>query len=340
MKDEGVKFGVTLPTMALRADEPFEVQRTIATEAEKYGYDSLWSNDHIFMPGNRISGYSNVANPDHPYHLECWTTLAAVSAVTNRIRIGSSVANLAMRPPGLMAKIAATVDNISGGRLIFGAGTGWGEFEFRSYGLNWESISKFSVRYEMMLESLEIIKKLWTEEANFTYNGKHFKIEDAPLWPKPVQKPRPPIWLGGASKRILKAVATTGDGWLPAAPHYLGLTPEEYAKDVAFIENMIPKEGKESKTYGATLMVSVAKSRSEASKQAEVIRRRSDWSSRSLEELKKSHVIIAGAPEDCAEGMKHYVDAGMRYAAIMFVPFEKTPEQLELFAKEVIPSLG
>lgn len=183
----------------------------IALEAEKAGLDSFWLLDHLH------------ASPraDEPF-LECWTLLSALAAKTKRIRLGALVLNVNNRNPALVAKMAATLDQISNGRLEFGIGAGGTnraerqkdlgfEYEFVAYDVSFPM--KPSTRIEKLDEGLEIMKRMWTQDT-VTFKGKRYSVKDAICLPKPVQKPYMPLWIGGiGGPRIMKVIAKHADGW-------------------------------------------------------------------------------------------------------------------------------
>lgn len=190
-----VKFGVHIEP---QLGYDYTNSLNIALEAEKLGFESFWCSDHLFL--NEKSVNQNC--------MDAWTLLAALAAATKKIRLGTLVTCNSYRHPSLLAKIAATVDMISKGRLWFGYGAGWKEEEYKAYGYPFQ---KITVRMDMMEEALEIIKLLWTDPSP-SYKGKHYSIENAFSAPKPVQTPHPPILIGGdGEKRTLKAVAKYAD---------------------------------------------------------------------------------------------------------------------------------
>src|SRR2546423_4991207 len=157
----------------------------LAQGAETSGFDSFWVSDHFFGgPGG---------TPDRNC-LEAWTLLAALARDTTKIRLGVLVAAVQFRNPALQAKMAAGVDHMSDGRLEFGVGAGWKEDEYRAYGYDFPAPGD---RVEQLRDGLEITRRLWQDDRA-TYIGKHYRIDDAVCAPKPVQRPRPPIWIGGA----------------------------------------------------------------------------------------------------------------------------------------------
>jgi len=193
----------------------------ISIIADKLGYNSLWVGDHFFLPEEIY--IKTEGNPKKPNKLDAWTVLAAIAVKTKRIRLGTRVSPIPFYMPAKLAKIVTTADIISNGRINFGVGAGWFKNEAISYGFDWENHKE---RITKMLEGLEIILKLWKEDR-VTYNGKYYKIYNAPFWPKPIQKPHPPIWFGGASKAILEATVKYGDGFL-----FLTDTPLEKFKEI------------------------------------------------------------------------------------------------------------
>ena len=170
----------------------------IATLAEQLGYDSIWVYDHLH----------NVPRPAHEAVFECWTTMAAISQRTSTIRLGQMVGCNSYRNPGLLAKITATVDVISGGRLDWGIGAGWYENEYRSYGYDFP---KPSDRLHMLEEAVQIVTSMWTQPET-TFRGAHYEIVRAQCDPKPLQQPRPPVWIGGGGEQVtLRIVAKHAD---------------------------------------------------------------------------------------------------------------------------------
>jgi F420-dependent oxidoreductase-like protein len=170
----------------------------VAEAAEALGYDSLWVYDH----------FHNVPVPTHEAVFECWTTLAAISQRTSRVRLGQMVGCASYRNPGLLAKIAANIDVISGGRLDWGIGAGWYEHEYRAYGYDFPPAKD---RIAVLRETVDIVRSLWTE-PDTTYSGKHFTLAGAQCDPKPLQDPHPPILIGGGGEQLtLRVVARLAD---------------------------------------------------------------------------------------------------------------------------------
>lgn len=183
---------------------PIDAQREAWRTADEAGFDHIWPFDHLIALGN------------DPTKLifDGWTILGAVAEDTKRTRIGLNVTGNLYRHPGLLAKIAVTVDHLSAGRLEMGMGAAWNETEFKMYGLPFPSAAD---RIRMLDESCRVLKALWTEERA-TFKGRFYELDAAIAEPKPLQKPYPPIWIGGSGpKRTLRVVAKHADVWNSSA---------------------------------------------------------------------------------------------------------------------------
>jgi F420-dependent oxidoreductase-like protein len=182
------------------AGHPYAELRDFAREAERVGLESFWVSDHFFG--------GPVGVPDRDC-LEAWTLLAALARDTTRIRLGVLVTAAQYRNPALLAKIVAGVDQMSDGRVEFGVGAGWKADEYRMYGYDFPAAG---ARVDQLKDTLEICRRLWTSERA-TYRGKHYRVEDAVCAPKPVQRPHPPIWVGGSGPRVIRLAARYADGF-------------------------------------------------------------------------------------------------------------------------------
>ncbi len=196
-----VLFGVAIPTYDMADDAVFMVEAAQAAEA--LGYHSMWFADHVVMPTD-FHGYPT----DYRDPLVVASYLAAC---TRRIKIGWDVLAIPYRNPLVLAKMIATLDSLTGGRVIVGGGTGNVPGEFSALGLD------FHKRGEMTDEYLKIMKEAWTSD-NPTYSGKFFRFSDISVLPKPAQKPHPPVWIGGNSRAATRRAALLGDGWHPLFP--------------------------------------------------------------------------------------------------------------------------
>jgi probable F420-dependent oxidoreductase len=189
---------------------------TVARRCEELGFHSLWVSDHVVVPRKISARYPGTADgrfpipPEFPF-LEPVSTLLFVAAATERIKLGTSILVITQRNPVLVAKELATLDVLSEGRLIFGAGAGWLPEEFEA--LN-TSIRGHGPR---MAEYLEVIRRCWTEDDP-SFEGRYYKLGNVGVYPKPVQTPYPPIWVGGFSDGALRRVARYGDAWHAGGP--------------------------------------------------------------------------------------------------------------------------
>jgi F420-dependent oxidoreductase-like protein len=311
-----VSFGVFLPfyvfqDKALSASSLFTRIRDVALECERLGYHSVWLDDHL-MYGNRPI-------------LECWSTLAALSAVTTRIRLGTMVTCASFRNPALLAKIAATVDVISGGRLEFGIGAGVQKTEHRAYGFPFPAAS---ARIERMKEAVEIIKKLWTEEKA-SYKGKHYRVKEAVCEPKPLQKPHPPITIGGGGEKLtLKVTAQHADrydwGYVPSL--------ELYQHKLKVLESRCSTVGRDfqeiEKSCWPGGQVVIARNQGEL--RGKIVREKPKIIA--LKDFEKTSLI--GTPDECMSKLQSYFDLGVTHFMLFFGDLPNL-SSLRLFAETV-----
>jgi F420-dependent oxidoreductase-like protein len=301
-------------------DIPYVERRDYWQEAERLGYDWASVGDH-FMP-NPIFG----AQPTDPWN-EAWISLAALAEATTHIRVGVLVTSVGYRHPAVLAKMAATLDVISGGRLEFGIGAGYQEAEYRMYGLPFPSAS---VRIAQLDEALRVCKLLWTQDrANFT--GEHFTLVDAVCAPKPVQQPYPPIWIGGGGEqKTLRVVAEYADGWnafpapVPQLQHKLDVLRDHCAA-VGRDYNAIRKQ-----------MVCTPIVRNDPTQLTQELERFA--AERQIPVERARQMAIVGTPEEVAATLIPYIGIGFD----MFLLMERAPldyETLRLFMHSVAPRL-
>jgi len=202
-----MRFGLALPhydTSLAGLQATWEGIRDAALTAERSGFHSVWVSDHLFLDWGKYGGREDARGS-----FECWTTLSALAAVTERVRLGSLTLCNDFRNPALLAKMAATLDQLSNGRLDLGLGAGWYEPEYAAAGLDFD---KPATRIKRLRESAEIIGRLLEGEV-LDYEGTYYRTDGAICRPGPVQGPRPPIWIGGKGDFLLDAVAKVADGW-------------------------------------------------------------------------------------------------------------------------------
>jgi F420-dependent oxidoreductase-like protein len=200
-----LRFGIKTAQMG----GPFEAMREAWLEADRLGFDTAWGHDHLL-------NQTDLAAPED----EGWTALTALLTLTRRLRGGLMVTANTFRHPAVLAKMATTVDRISGGRLEMGLGAGWFEAEHEQYGLSLPAVGE---RLQRLEEACQVLKALWTT-PRATYEGRYYRLREAVHEPKPVQRPHPPLVIGGKGERVLLRIAARyADEWnLPAG------TPEEF----------------------------------------------------------------------------------------------------------------
>lgn len=194
-----MKFGVVLPSFGPPAGRLAIVDAALA--AERLGYDSVWLTDHIALPQSDSETFGTI--------FEAVTTLAYLAASTSRVRLGISALVLPQRNPLEVAKQLATVDVLSGGRVMLAAGVGWSQGEYTNLGYN------FKNRGARMDEAIKILRTCWRGGSIQSFQGKHYRFDKAVLSPTPVQAGGPELWIAGNSPRALRRAVTLADGWHP-----------------------------------------------------------------------------------------------------------------------------
>jgi probable F420-dependent oxidoreductase len=298
-------FGIALP---LAGD--FDLAH--ADMIEELGYDAIWVSEHIAF---------------HVPTFDAVTTMAALAARTSRVRIGSAILLLPLRPPAAVAKAVATLDIISGGRVTLGVGVG-GEYpkEFEACGIPMRE------RGGRTNEAIAVLRALWTQDSA-SYHGTYFQFRDVSMRPKPLQMGGPPIIIGGRSEAARQRAAKLGDGYMP----YL-FTPKQLADSLHAIEAEARRHGRQLDNFQATLyqFVYVADSYDEAFRQANT--RLSTNYHQPFDTLVDRYCVI-GTPEACVARLQAYIDAGAQH--LILVPttagaadFEQQAQRL---ARDVMP---
>jgi F420-dependent oxidoreductase-like protein len=319
MTDDTIVFGAFMPQgwkMELAAIEGAEAKWIKAVEiavlAEELGYDSIWVYDH----------FHNVPRPAHETVFECWTTMAAISQRTSRVRLGQMVGCNSYRSPALLAKITSNVDVLSGGRLDWGIGAGWYENEYRGYGYEFPTPKD---RIGMLRETVEIVKSMWTEPET-TYRGSHYELSRANCDPKPLQAPHPPVWIGGGGEQLtLRVVARHADC------SNFGGNPELWAHKREVLKAHCADVGRDEATIRKTWSPEVFV----RSTEAEVLAAgsKSLWGE-AAEGWRANNLV--GTPEQVCEKIQTYLDLGCRGFITWCSDYPDT-ETLTLLARDVIP---
>ncbi len=222
-----MKYGFTLPPRGPLADP--EKMTIIAQKGEELGYDALFTGDHILVPRSIASMYPYTVTGEFPGSptgeaMEQLTLLAFLAGRTEKIRLVTSVIIVPHRNPLVAAKALATLDVLSKGRLVVGVGVGWMREEFEALGIG----DQFQERGAVTDEYIRVFKELWTSDAPH-YEGKYVNFDDISFLPKPIQKPHPPIWVGGESRPAIRRTAELANGWCPLGtnPTFPMRTPEQ-----------------------------------------------------------------------------------------------------------------
>ena len=257
---------------------------------EKNGFDSVWVMDHFWW-----KNYNDSC-------LECWVTLSAIASITKTIRLGSLVSCNLYRNPSLLAKMAASLDVISNGRLDLAIGAGWFKEECLAYGMPFPPPA---VRVQGVKDAIKIVKKMWTENKA-TYDGKYFQVKDAICKPKPIQKPHPPIWIGGHGKNMLKIAAKEADGI-----NFYG-SPEDFKERYEIMRDFCSRLGRDydkiKKSWTGEVIVALG--RDELNSKIKKLRQiRGDR--REPQQYNKRN--LTGTPDEIIFQIEEYIALGVEY---------------------------
>lgn len=310
-----MKFGFYLPNHGPTArPEPLAA---IARKGDELGFYCMVAGDHILVPDSIDSPYPYTVGGEFPggatgEYFEQLTLLTYLAGITRQIRLVPSVMIVPHRPPLLAAKILATLDVLSQGRLTLGVGVGWMDEEFQALGA-----SPFAERGAVTNEYLQAFKELWTSD-NPSFEGKYCHFSNLKFSPKPVQKPHPPIWVGGHSRPALRRAARLGNGWhpvgaIPAVP----MEPEDLAQNVSLLHRYAEQAGRDP----ADLDVSMKSPLYDAGPNPTGPRRR-----------------FSGTPEQILQDVQTYADVGVTHLIfdIRGSDLGQALERLEWFAQEVM----
>jgi probable F420-dependent oxidoreductase len=277
-----LRVGVQLPEVERDVRWPEYV--AMARAAEEVGFDSIWLGDHLL--------YRDDGRPERgPW--EVWTLLAALATVTERVRLGPLVACTAFHPPAVLAKMAATVDEVSGGRLVLGLGAGWNEPDFRAFGLPFDHLAS---RFE---EAFEIIRRLLAG-ARVTYAGRYSSVEDAVLLPMP--RRRPPMMIGSSGPRVLRATLPHVESWNAWFDIY-GNTPQGFAEESERISAAAKEVGRDPAEIERSACVHVVLEESDETRQ-----------------VGDDVPPVTGPPEEAAGRIREFGEAGADEVVVVVSP--------------------
>jgi F420-dependent oxidoreductase-like protein len=294
----------------------------LADACERFGFEGLFRSDHYFS-GRGVSGRGST---------DAWAVLAALAASTTTIRLGTLVSPVTFREPAVLAKNAVSVDEISGGRVELGMGAGWWEEEHRGHGLRFHDVDG---RWQRLEEQVAIVHGLFTQDP-FSFEGRHYRLEDVAFLPRPVQRPHPPLILGGGTvgPRMQALVGRYADEF-----DTVGGTPDQVRARFARARAGCVAEGRDPATLVTSLMTWMWVGRSE-DEYLERLRRSYavQTEGTSFEEYRAGveEDCIVGSPERAAERLRAYADAGVQRIFLNHDLYDDL-DMLELVAAEVLP---
>ena len=302
-----------------------------AKKAEDLGFQSLWMAEHPIMPVHTTSKYGGTPDGSIPPAMsdmaDPFISLAIASGTTSKIKLGTSICLIPEHNPLVQAKQIAALDYHSGGRFIFGIGTGWLREETEIMG------GDFDHRWTQAKEAIEAMKEMWTKDEA-EYHGHYFDFPKVRVFPKPAQKPYPPVFLGGAAANVFKRVVNYGDGWMP---YFYDVT--RYANSVEKIKRLAAEAGRDMTNFQWAHFpyISIYPTKQQAAEvAAEQLGGRYLYGGEFLDIVRK--YCLLGTVENCIEQLQGYINAGARYIVFSIsCPREDRARHLELIAKELIP---
>jgi F420-dependent oxidoreductase-like protein len=329
-----MRFGAFIPQgwrhdlVGIDRDGHWPAMTGVASAAEAAGFDSVWVYDH-FHP---------VPEPTQEPVYEAWTLMAALAVATERVRLGQMCTCAAYRPPAYLAKVAASIDVISGGRLEMGIGAGWYEHEFDGYGY---PFPKPSARIGLLAETVEVMRRMWTEDE-VHFDGRFVTLQGALCRPKPLQEPHIPLWIAGAGEQLtLRVVAEHGNY------ANFGGDVETFRHKRSVLEEHCRTVGRDPAdiTLSRNFNVIIGETQAEVDE-------RLDWYRSHLSPLlgeeRTERMIhtnyvasggLIGTPEQLVERIAEYRQEGLDYAILYFQEAAYDRSGIELFARDVIPAL-
>lgn len=318
-----VPQGWRLDLVGIATENHWSTILGVANQAERLGFESVWVYDH----------FHTVPEPTQEVTYEAWTLMAALAATTNTIRLGQMCTCNGYRSPSYLAKVAASIDVISGGRLEMGIGGGWYEHEYNAYGY---PFPKPSIRLGELDEAVQIMKLMWTE-AEASFDGKHYTIDAAICQPKPIQNPHVPLWIAGGGEQLtLRTAAKYADYT------NFGSTVETFTHKKSVLEAHCERIGRDASgiTMSSSLNVIIGKDEGEVAAKRAVLQERfatvvSD-AERTMDRWFGSVQAAVGTPAQLIEQIGSYRDAGCGYLILNFPDSAFDPSSMDQFASEVM----
>ena len=289
----------------------------LAETCERAGIESLFRSDH----------YLSMSNPHERAAHDAWTTIAGLAARTSTLRLGTLVSPVTFRHPSLLANAVATADHVSGGRVELGLGAGWMGLEHEAFGFRFPPMRE---RLERLAEQLEIVSRLWTE-GHVSFAGKHYRLVDCPALPKPVQKPRPPILVGGRAKPgTANPAARFADEY-----NVIGSSLEDYAEARRNLDSACERAGRDPKSLRMSVMTGFLVGRDDADliEQARATLERWGSTMAPQEALDRYRARgTAGTPDEFVDGLGRLAEVGVERIMLQHIRHEDL-ETVELIGE-------
>jgi F420-dependent oxidoreductase-like protein len=320
-----VPQGWRLDLVGIDREEHWETMTRVARSIEETGFDSLWVYDHFHTVPARTQEVT----------YEAWTLMASLAAVTSTVRLGQMCTCNTYRPPSYLAKVAASIDVISGGRLEMGIGAGWYEHEHDGYGY---PFLEPAPRIKMLEEGVEIMKAMWTEQV-VHYKGRYYQLEGAICQPKPIQTPHIPLWVAGGGEQLTLRVAARH-----AQYTNFGIKPDLFAHKSDVLAGHCRDLGRDfdSITRSANFNIVCDETESGAQEKIRALETRLLQyvpEDRAAEQA-KLYKYASGTPDQVISYLKDWEALGLGYAIIYFPDPAYDLSSLELFAGEVMPAFS
>ncbi len=320
-----VPQGWRLDLTGIPVEHQWETIRSVARTIETAGYESLWVYDH----------FHTVPVPTQEATYEAWTLMAALAAVTSTVRLGQMCTCNSYRPPSYLAKVAASIDAISNGRLEMGIGAGWYEHEYDGYGYPFPNPS---TRIGMLREGIEIMQRMWTEDE-VTYEGRFYNLKGAICRPRPVQQPHIPLWVAGGGEQLTLNVAARYASYTNFAQ---GI--EEFAHKSEILRGHCEDVGRDFDEIVRSNNFTVVCEETEAAVEERLAWVREHYrpfvDEDRLDGIEAMYRRTAGTPEQLVETIRAWEDVGAGYIILYFAEAAYDTTGLELFARRVIPALA
>lgn len=328
-----MKFGAFVPqgwriTLAgIPTEDHWSTMHGVASDIERLGFESLWVYDH----------FHTIPMPTQEVTYEAWTLMAALAVSTETVRLGQMCTCNTYRPPAYLAKVAASIDVISGGRLEMGIGAGWYEHEHDGYGYEFKSPGG---RLGMLREGVEIMKAMWTEDE-VTYDGKYYQLQGAICRPKPAQQPHIPFWVAGGGEKVTLDIAAR----YAAYTNFGSDSVDAFVHKSNVLRGHTEAVGTDFDAITRSTNFNILTAETE-----EGVREKLEWlkghirtytpDDERADRFSGMYTPHSGTPEQIIEMLKRYESEGMGYAIVNFADVAYDRSSLELFAKEVIPAFS